>query len=152
MIAVLGVLLAGFASLSLIRGAENPDSRGLWRVRFVMTSGFNAATGALGVVATAAYTDDPETLVRFSMGLVLLITLTPLPWALRSLSDKEVFRTRSEQASWLAGEALFRLVALVNLFVASESLAVLVFVVWVFGTISVYLSGAVAVYPRAVDR
>lgn len=149
-IAVLGVLLAGFSSHSLGPGGEvNMDRRDRWRVRFVMTSGFNAAIAALGVVAIAAYTDDSELLVRLAMGLVLLITLTPLPWALRSVRDREVFRSTSEQVSWLTGEALFRLLVLVNLTLASEPLAVVVFVVWIFGGASVFLNRAASIYPPA---
>jgi hypothetical protein len=152
-VAILGVVLAGFASLMFaFRGTSDLEVRAAWRIRFVMTSGFNAAMAALGMVAIAAYTDDQELLVRLAMALVLLITLTPLPWALRSLRGEEVFRTQGERVSWLIGEALFRLVALVNLFVASVPLLVVLFVLWIVGVITVYLNGAAEVYPRADSR
>lgn len=151
-IAVLGILLAGFASQSLGHGETNTDPLDRWRVRFVMTSGFNAAIAAMGAVAIHAYTDDPDLMVRLSMTLVLLITLTPLPWALRSLRDSDVFRTRSEQVTWSTGETLFRALVVVNLFIASEPLAGLVFAIWIFGAASVFLNRAADIYPPVRDR
>lgn len=117
-----------------------------------MTAGFNAAIGSLGVVAIAAFTDDQDLVVRLAMALVVLITLTPLPWALASLRDENVFRSLGERLGWLIGEASFRVLALVNLFVASQALLILVFVLWIVGVITVYVGVGAEVYPLADSR
>ena len=53
-----------------------------------------------------------------------------------------MFRTQSEVAAWLVGGALFRVLAVVNLFVASETLLLVVFMLVLAGGISVYLNVA----------
>lgn len=59
-----------------------------------------------------------------------------------------MFRTQSEVAAWLVGASLFRVLSVVNLFVASEALLLGVFMLVLAGGISVYLNVAAEVYPR----
>ena len=136
-VAGLGVSIAGFAALMFsFRKGEVGRVTG-WRIRYIVTGSFTLTAISLGVVAVALLADDADLQVRLA---TVLGVVSPLPnlWTYRSLGDPEIFRTRTEAVAWVIGGAAIEVAFLVNLFIASYGVIVVMWVVMVASAMSLF--------------
>ena len=142
-IAGLGVSIAGFAALMFsFRKGEVGRVTG-WRIRHIVTGGFTVTAVSLGVVAVALLADDADLQVRLASVLGAISAL-PNMWIYRSLRDPEIFATRAQVVAWVVADVLIEGVFILNVFIASYAVVV---VMWV-----VMVASAMSLFAREVNR
>jgi len=138
-IAGLGVTISGFAALMYsFRGEGDLTRLTGWRIRYIVTGGFAVSAASIGVVAVAIVTDDPDLQVRLATVLALLAGIPSL-WTFQSLEDREIFRTRAEAISWVAGSVAYEVPHIVNLFLASYRLLVVMWALMLVAAMSIFV-------------
>ena len=139
------VSLAGFASLLYSMQSEKPSRLFAWRVRYIVTGALSMAIASFVVVGIMQFTDDQTLLVRLAMILLLLVSLG-MSWSWRSLRDEEIFRNRAEAIPWVAGNILSNAVVVLNLFLASASLTVALWVWLVIAPATIFINVVSPIY------
>ncbi len=153
-IAGLSVSVAGFASLMhSFRGSRDLPVITGWRIRYIVSGGLTLALVSLGVVVVLATADDVDLQVRLATVLAIASSL-PTAWTYRSLRDPQVFRTRSERVSWIVGGALFEAAVIVNLFLASVTYLLVIWVLMLGAAMSLFIAEVSEIYrvPKKPTR
>jgi hypothetical protein len=145
-IAGLSVSVAGFASLMhSFRGSTDVPVVTGWRIRYIVTGGLTLAVASLGVVVVISAADDVDLQVRLAT-LLAIATAVPTSWTYRSLSDERVFRTKGERVSWVVGGVLFEVVFISNLFFASETFLLVMWVLMLAAAMSLFVAEVSEMY------
>lgn len=151
LLGTVAVSLAGFASLLYSMRKDESSRLFAWRVRYIVTGALSMAIASFGVVGIAQFTDDQTLIVRLAMILLLLVSLA-MSWAWRSLRDKEIFRTRAETIPWVAGNIFAGAVIVFNLFLASVSLTVALWVWLVIAPTTIFINVVAPIYTPPARR
>jgi hypothetical protein len=145
LIASLGVSVAGFAALMYsFRGDASLSRVGAWRIRMIVELGFTAAVLGIGVIVVDAYVTDGKTAIRIASGLFILAFLRP--WSFRSLRDPEVYRNRFEKVGALSSSVIQFGLAITNLFLASEGLLLVIYLIVIYNPMSIFVQFVGEIY------
>lgn len=145
LLGTVSVSLAGFASLLYSMRSDEPSRLFAWRVRYIVTGALSMAIASFVVVGITQFTDDQTLLVRLAMILLMLVSLG-MSWSWRSLRDEAIFRTKAESIPWVAGNILTDAVVILNLFLASASLTVALWVWLVIAPATIFINVVSPIY------